>query len=1071
MKNLGLLHQARLEKIDQLKERENKRLIHKKTVLVVLEPALCKVIVGRLRLDEMEQVIEFAGVDAVIEFLQTGHARGIAEAIESKGAEEVAKLLSGGERDQFLLGLLGKRLFSEILTQEAQQGGKRLLDLEEEKKRELVYFLDDAATEHFLLLLQKSHPQSFLGRVRPELREKLILEFYKNPATALAGWQRMDESTRDNFLWQKTPQVLASLYLADSKLFEKSFPDSPLTRQGGWDSTQFKDLSPGEVPVRLSLFAETLQGLQMDQAYLDRVFTHNQWTRIISRFITLRSEEFFNFFEPEVRKILWYAAGEANLQTIYKRLSAKEKLDILEGAQDQVLRLLCSEIDWLAQEAKEGRLLDLAGHLLLLLKQGNQLESKAGLRKRVAMDPNLRQYRLDSLAEFFASPRGKKLLGKVSFILAETQVHFEAVVCLNEAVAPLRAQAELQEARFIEVDSLLDFSLLDLLKKGSLDLKKYEQMQGEIEKKIEKAKAKLLDSGKSDPVGVYASETLLLMVQLTHKAMQNQLDAGMLPQLDERQQAKTRILDQVKERIARLEQTLKTAEERLPGLRSRNRVLAQSFKELKQETQNRLSHLQGRLKLYGEYQQRLKALEVEKRKLAAAQKKLFRQFFQLIAPPMLNRLTRLPGTLSKLVSGLKKTFNPEEAQRRRKIFRFSEEQFQQLTKRDIVFLTEDPILKGFISTCLKIDGLDNRFLRVLAPQDLSFGVEILFVGADLIHQDFSAMVEPKFQVPLVDPNFYEALKLNEGKKQGMRKSLQKYKNALVELKRYLETEGGNLKKMAVIVKSREREVQRNREKEQELKLILSQEVKSLRALKAEEEGLEVKLALVDQQFEQAKTSIEAALSKEGEEKVTILKEQAQPFSGSLSQDLLQLNKQLAGLMMIQTIKESSGIVSQKTQEGLRLKLEANSRLPGGKAALKELTLASDGGVLSEEILRTLEPACKDYFGQAVHLKQTPFAKVENEMAEQESRPQMVIFIGDDSANHLSSFKERFFHLKACGAQSHFALITPYPTDPLSADLERNLTVLKDLCFVANSQLEDFTNPSVIHPFLQSLVPG
>ena len=755
--NLEGEKEAEFQKVE---EEEKLRFVKKKKVVVMLEPAIRRVVSSRLKFDEMEQIFDFSLKATLFNFLDEGLSKGVIEILESKGLEEVAKLLDNQDRDMLLIGMLGKDLLPKFLTAEAKTFGSMIGDLEEAKKAKLFELMHGKIVDQLIKGLQETSMESFLSRVRSDLREEIILELFEESSLATEAWKALGDPQKDAFLKDMGHEVLASLMLTNSPMFKKKFPEITFELDQTYDSSKFKKLDQDEAIMKLGLFAETLQNKRMGQAQMDRIFAETEFNPMIGTYISLQPKKFFNFFEAEVRKQLWSAAGSRRKDAITKKLTPRDKGDIIIGGKDHSLTALVNNVDYLADLVKKGEYHELAGLLLLYLKQFNKGESKTGLLTRIATKAEYKQQRLANLISFFASDSGKAILEKLSLLIEDLSNSIDSVVCLSDDVEELSKHEALVDAQFTRIDDVVDTSLMKLLGQGSVDLDKFERIQDEIEVKIKATAQKLRESGKRDPVGNYLSESMIILLEITTHAMHNKLTSSMLEQLDERNKAKEEILDQVDANIDELKKELVEATKKFPAYKKRSGEITDALRKMSAQTSGKLKELQGHLRQFDHYQAELKVAEVNKKKVAITQKKLSIQFSRLISPLLLNTVKKLPNPVSKLFGSFKSSMSGSEKPKPRVIFNFKEEELNQLMKHNIVFCTNDEFLKRFIVTCLKIDRLDDKLFSIVGSSEIPSDPELLFVGSDLEKMDFSNVVEEDRKVLFADQVFYKSLHQN-----------------------------------------------------------------------------------------------------------------------------------------------------------------------------------------------------------------------------------------------------------------------------------------------------------------------
>ncbi|MDX2470453.1 MAG: hypothetical protein QNL04_07750 [SAR324 cluster bacterium] len=1055
-----LLETEKEDEIKKVEEEEKLRFVKRKKVVVMLEPTIRRVVASRLKFDEMEQIFDFSNKEQVFKFLEEGLSKGIVDTLETKGLEEVAKLLDNDDRDLFLVGVLGKSLLPQFLVKEAKTFGSMVIDLEETKKAKLFDLMNGKIIERLLKGLQETSLDAFLSRVRAELRESIILELYENEKLSLDGWNALEDTEKNAFLKEYSHEVLASLMLTNTPMFQKKYPEITFEVDQNYESSQFKKLSKVDIPMKISLFAESLKSQKMDHATMDRIFAESESGPMIGKFISLQSKKFFNFFSPEVRKSLWHSAGGQRTAEIIKQLTPRDKSDIILGAGDKTLVALVKDVDYLADLAKEGEFLDLAGLLLLYLKQFNKAESKTGLMTRVASNPDFKIRRMENLTHFFTTDAGKKILDKLSLLIEDLSSSIDSVVCLTDDVKDLMHHESLLDAQFTKIDDIIDTSLVKLLSKGSVDIDKFEKMQGQIEEKIKQTAEKIKESGKHDPVGNYLSDTMIIMLEITTHAMHNKLDKRMLEKLDERKEAKEKILDLVDHNIELLKVELVEAKKKFPAIKKRSTEINEALKKISAQTTEKLKHLQSKLRVFDQYQKQLDIASQHKKKVAITQRNLSKQFSKVIHPTITGQLKTSGSSMSKLFGSFKQ-ISTEVGAAKRVIFDFTDDEIAKLSKQNIVFCTNDNILQRFIVTCLKIDHLNERLFAITGSDAIPADPDLLFLGTDVAGVDFSDIVDPDDTAPFADEEFYQALKQNESQKQKIRLQINKYAKESNTLKGFLEKEGDLLKRMAAATKSRDTEAKKARETTKYMAGIIRKNQGTLKLMESEGESLHEKFSEIDEKFAKAKETIGKAL--EGGQTLTVetAQKEVKNLSADLSETLLEINKEMAGLMLVKNIRDAGSTISKATQKSMTNKLDAMNKFKGGKDRVDEVTLVSDGSMNGTDIQRGFNDPCANFFGKSVPIREVPLDKVVMEVTEMNKKPTFIILAAEDKQNYLANIKESLKQIKALSPDSHIILITPYATENPHADLVDNLNNIRNLAMVNNSLLVDYTNPSKI----------
>lgn len=1067
-KMLGL-EAVKQEFIAEKIEEEKSLFVRKKKVMLVLSQDLMRLVAQKLRFDEMEEVFEFSSVEEALASLSVGQATDIATYLEQNGFDFLLKILNAKERDRLLMGLMGPRLLPNILSKECQTFGKMASHLTEKHLQEILMNFSEKMIDRLIHRLIEKSITSFLSRIKQGIREPLILEFLKDPVFAMAGLKSLPPTLRAQYIKRNCPEILGTLFLIDSTHFRTKFKDVALDKDYN-SSKDYAALSPADRNMRLGIYKEKLAGEKMGPEDLEKKIGGKEYDKAVGTFIGFNAEAFFNDLDAALRKKLWHEIGEKGKKEIAKKLHHADKLSILEGSKDQTFEVLAKDHSFLASLVKQGEELEGAGLFLLGLKQFNKVESKTGLLKRLANDPKLKEHRLEQIAKLLATPEGKPIYEKITMEVESLKAGYDALICLQRDINELRSHDELKDAKVTLVDELVDASLLEMFEKGSVDVDAYQKHQAKIKQKLDEMIAQLKAQGGEDPVGSYLIETMVIMMNMTGKAMQNKLDPTMIDQLDERQKIKDEVIQKVAAKLAEIIAQIESAKKELPLLDEKSKKLA-DYLERQAETVNRhLEVLQLRMGQFGEVKTRLNKAQANKIHVAKVQQQLSHKFFELIRPLILDKLSILPAGVAKMLSNLKGRLSNSMEGQRRLIFRFTDDELERIAKRNIVFCTTNEILKRFIVTCLNIDSLSETLFTIANPHNIPDEPDVLFISDELRGQSFDEVIDGKYLVTFADQGFYQTLMVNEKNKGIIRKQLDQLGTHKAKLKSFLESEGGKLKKMAATKKNFESQVKTIKAQKKHIAQTTKDNIEKKAFLEAEKDNLTEKFGEIDGQFQSAKEAIRQAVESGGSVLDSIAQE-SEGINKGLSETLLKINKQMAGLMFLKNVGDTAEHISRATQENIALKMTEHTKIKGGRHAVSELVITHDGTLSGGEQAKRIEEVARQYFGSGLDQRSVQMGRMEAEIMESGKQPNLVIILAGEDKTNLGNLRDLVKRLKIKSLKTHYVIFGNYGVEENSPELVENMNSIRNYAMLINTSMVDYGNPSKIRQFFEEIAPS
>jgi hypothetical protein len=469
----------------------------------------------------------------------------------------------------------------------------------------------------------------------------------------------------------------------------------------------------------------------------------------------------------------------------------------------------------------------------------------------------------------------------------------------------------------------------------------------------------------------------------------------------------------------------------------------------------------------------------DRKKVALTQKELSVQFFEIIQPLILDKVRALGSPLKSLlrVVGLGGGEQARAGADKRVIFKFSDEEIEQILRYKIVFCSKDPMLAQFVATCLRIDGLEDSLFSLATAESLpkKSDIDILFYGPGYSVEDFADSVKKQHLVSFADEAFHERLKSNELLKARTKSVLGKAEAQLKALRPKLESTSATLKGQ----QAKHRQIQGTvaQLEGEQLKLRENLRTQGERRLhfQGELELLETRLAEVDGQFDDIRTRMGALLGGDGAE----AREQAQAGQEELAQrlreELVGLNRELARMLFVKDVRDAGEAISRTTQEGILGRIEAREVYPYAKRPFKKLLLADDGSTASQNLKQAFLQAAIPYFKlrdmsvQEVSIKRL-LAIAENSNG---SAYPFVALFSDRPADDYGELKLSVKKIHTLLPETYQLLFTPFgdlgAVDQRSP-FYRNLLALRDHCALVNATLGGVSEPTGMLRVLREKAP-
>lgn len=1054
-------------------EGEKRVFVRRKKVMLVLNPDLKRVVADRLHFDKMERVSEFATVEEAIENLSTGKAQGIVEYLETEGYEILNTALDQEERDTILVACLGRQ-FHSYLQQEMKTQGGYLNLLSDDLVSEIFNGLPEEFMNTLLSGLQGKSYDKFLSLVPGDIREAVILSFLMKKKSALSGWKGIDKIERKSILKNLVHDVLATLQLTNTPSFQLKFPNVKFEYDKKYNSTtHFPKLKQDKIDLHFELFKNELQKKKFAANIWGTKFTQEEFDDLMSIHISMHPEQFYNILSPVVRKQLWTVVGMEYRSEINNKLHYLDKVKILEGNKEDVLKLLKVHSKEFLVYLKDGKekTHDLASQLFLGLKRFNKVVSKTALLKKIVNDPKMKASRMEGLNQVLSSPRGKRVYDKLTEQIDALAAGYDSLICLSKDWEELKGFEELQKASLIFVDKEVDSALLEMFEQGNVDVDDYEKYAAEIEKKLNDLRQQLIEKEKEDPVGAYLLESMMVLMDMSVRAVRNELNAGMIEKLDERERIKKSVINNVEKNLVTIKRRLEVSSAEVESLGEQLGSEKERLGKYTEQLGKNKEVLQSCVEVYEETQQKMKVALNNKRKVALVQRNLSIEFFKLVRPLILEKVYTLPVIVEAAIRLIRNKFFPPAALKKRIIFKFSDEEIYKISKRNIVFVSNDEMLQRFIVTCLDIDHLNNTLFSIRGESSIPKDPDIIFIGPDVLEVDFSNIIKEKYTVPFADKKFFDALMKNENNKKQTKVAIKKYTVESRKQKGTAEKQGKAVKGMErnhKLITNRFHEMEKSRVG---LEASIKRDNETQDFLRSEKETLTEKFQAIDEKFTEVKGQLKN-LTEGGDSTLDKLQEGSGEMAQKLSQNLMEISQEMANMMFIKNVKEAGSKISEKTQQSIIEKIDKVSQFTGGAKAIKEIVIGDDGTNASMTLRKVINRALMTHFGvrndQIIELK---INRLEHNMVEGGQRYSFVVIVGDDQTEKMSNFKRMIKEIRRSSPSSYIILFASFgDLERKSEEFRENVYAIRDYCMLVNTELVDYSSLSRVLKLFSQVAP-
>ncbi|MCP4296192.1 MAG: hypothetical protein GY786_11335 [Proteobacteria bacterium] len=1073
IKKVFLLDNVKETIAQEAVEEEKLIFVRKKKVMLVLDPELKKIVSEKLKFDQMEKVFEYSSKEEALEGLETGKTVGVIEYLETEGYGILNDILNTHDKDSVLIAILGKRLLPEYLNKEFQIQGSNLKLLPKDKIKELFNLFPEQFIDRLLKRLQEKNFESFLSRIPAKIREPITKDFLKDKNNAAKCLKIFKGEEKGKLLSENSKDILATLNLMDSALFAVKFPEVKFSEKYA-SSELYHDLDSEEVQKYLTIFRNDVAKIRMNQKAFEEKFDNKgELDKIVGYYISHHVDQFYDSLSALQKKSIWSIVGHSGVEMILKSMHFLDKQSIMENSQEHMLQFVIKERAYIINMAKRGKGFELGGKFLLALKQFNRAESKTALYNKLVQNKKNQAYRIEGLTLFLQSPEGNSVYTQLVDSIDAINSGFDSLICVSADREDLMAHESMANATVTIVDDLVDSSLLDMFSSGKVEAVDYEKNAREIEDKISALKIKIERKGMDDPVGGYLLESMVVLMNMASKAVQNELDENMIDELDEREKIREHVIEGMKSNIVKLHKNIKKNGELLPQISKREGEHRLSLEDIRGKMSAKMAVLQKNVKSFEKLKDQAKKLKGNKRKVAVMQRDLSLKFFKLIQPVILAEVRSWPKFIELPLLAIRNRFFPSESMRRRIIIKFTDEQIRKILKMEIAFASDNEQLKQFIFTCLRIDKLDNKLFIITDSENLSDDLDLLFVGTDISDYDFSEIIHEDSIHHFSDQSFYDNLTRNEKLKKKTKDGITNNEKNTKKLKKYIEKEGGVLKKMNLGKIKEEKICKSLAATAVETKHNIKGDEKTLSFLSAEKETMDEKFGAIDEKFQNARLSIKDAL-KENSSAVDSIAQETSGISGDLSEVLMGISKEMAGMMFIKNVKDAVEKISKNTQVSIVKKMDSLSRFKGGIAGIKSLVVANDGSIDSTNLKNALNGACSEYFEiDEREILNMTLERMESNIIEEGKEYSMILIISDDQKEKLKTQRQLVKRIRSKTPNTHLILFSPYNTKNSAdlGDIIDNMNSIRDNCLLVNTSIIDYTNKNRLLKFLNETVPA
>jgi len=1060
---------------------EKRAFVRGKKVFMVLEPDLDHVISERFQFDKMQQLFRHTSLADALKALEGGKGRGIVEYFERDGYGVVFEVLDAEERDKFMLAVLGDRLPG-LLLKEIDTVRSLLGSLEQSDLESLFYNLPEPVVDEVLATLQANSYEKFLAVVPPKIREGVILDFLGKAQHVQKAWRSLGETEQKEILANQAAWLHGTIFLLDTALSKSRFPALKFEFERSYNSSMLGKMGPDQQKATYSTIVRSMESSGVPKGLLARGLKPEEIEQFVVEYVSRNAPEFYNRLNPAVRKQIWLTVGREYREHIARSLHALDKIEILQGSKDTAVGLVFGNAAFL-QHLKAGSDRELLSKLYLMLKKLNKNEPRSAVLKAVLTQPEWRPQRIKGVPALLTDPRNRLIYEKLAEHVEELDFRFDSLVCTKAHYEALQSQEPLKGAVVTLVDDLVEPGLYNLFERGDLSRSEYDEFSQSVEKEIGELRRKLSARETEDPVGVYVLETMQILHQLTNQAMAGGLNGDTLERLDERLAIRQHLVDSMREHVRRIDDFLVKGEQQLPLMDEKLRqlrTLAEQQGQLLAKAHAQAGALVAEARKIQEAHARANQ---DRKKVALTQKELSFQFFEIIQPLILDKVRALGSPLKSLMRmvGLGPGQEGNTDSGKRVIFKFSDEEIEQILRYRIVFCAKDAMLAQFVATCLRIDKLEDSLFTLATAETLpkKVDIDILFYGPGYSVDDFTDSVKKQRLVPFADQAFFDRLKTNEQLKARTKTVLGKAEARLKALRPKLESATKALKAQ----QGKRRALQENLAHVEGERHKLGENLRSQGerrlAYQGELELLETRLAEVDSQFDGLRSRLGQLLGEDSAEAGELLQAGQAELAERLRDELIGLNKELARMMFIKGVKDAGETISRTTQDGILSHIEAREVYPYSKRPFRKLIIADDGSTTSQNLKQAFLHAAIPYFKlrdmavQEISIKRL-LALAENtaQNSNGSAYPFVALFSerpGDDYGELKLNVKK----IRSLLPDTYQLLFTPFG-DLGSVDhgspFYRNLLALKDHCTLVNAAQGGVSEPTGMLRVLREKAP-
>ena len=1047
-----------------------------KRVFIVLEPDLEHIISERFIFDKMENVYPHHTLEEAFKTLEGGKSEGILEYFEKEGYDIIFEVLDQDERDKLLTAVLGNKV-PQFLVKEVETVKSMIGSLDDSDLESLFYNLPTEVVEQTLEGLKEKNYERFLSQIPPKMREGVILEFLRDPKRVRAAWQGIGAEEKKEILVTQAPLIHGVIYLLDSTLSKKKFPALRFDFERSYKSALLAKMNAKEQKSTLATIVRSIEASGAPKGLLNRQLEPIEIERFFTEAILRNPSAIYNKLNPGIRKQIWVTVGREFKDQISKKLHALDKIEILKGSKETSLELIFNNPAFMSY-LKSGEDVEFSASLFLAVKKLNKAESKTALLKKVLTDPAWRPSRVKGVPALLTDPDNGLIFEKLSEHVEELEFKFDSLVCTRADYEALKDQEPLAGAVVTLVDDLVDPVLYKLFQAGELDREEYDKFSASVEQEISGLRREMAAREVDDPVGVYVLETMQTLNQLSNQVMSGGLNEKTLAGMDDRGAVRRRILDAMKAHVRRIDEFLVKAEKKLPAYDAKIAQLRQAADKFGRQYDQAYAKANALFEEFKKLQQLQQQGLQDRKKVALTQKELSVSFFELIQPLILDKVRSLGGVFQRVMRAVGvggKT--SEEGLEKRVIFKFSDEEIENILRYNIVFCSKDTILAQFIATCLRIDKLEDSLFKLATAENLpsKTDIDILFYGPGYSVDDFSGSLKENQLVAFADQDFHDRLTANEKLKARTKAALTKAEEGLKSRKPLLEKANAALKTLqsgrgkaesaAAALEAEKRKLRENFKKQKEKRHHTLGEMKLLGT----------RLAEIDTKYEELRSRIAQLVGGEGNETMDLLKAGKQEMAEQMRQELVALNKELARMMFIKGVKDAGDSISKNTQKEILSRVESREIYPYRKRPFKRLIVADDGTNTSTNMKRAfIDAAIRHFKLPEMGVQEVSINRLLS-MAENGNGSQypFVALISDKPADDYGELKLKVKKIRKLMPETYQLMITPFgnmaetdQADPIF----RNLQSLKDNCTLVNASIGDFTDPSAMTTVLREKAP-